>query len=920
MQNLGVVRPSSSPWASPIVLVKKKDGSLRFCIDYRELNSVTKADMFPLPRIDDLLDQLGESRFFSTLDLASGYWQVQVHQDSVEKTAFVTHQGLYEFQVMPFGLKNAPVVFQRLMQQVLRGLNPEEGLPIVSVYLDDVLVFSRTFEDHVTHLKLVIERLQDAGLKLKPSKCHFICQSVEYLGHLITPDGIRPNPQRVSAVSSFPAPTSVHEVRQFLGLTSYYRRFIKNLTKIAQPLHVLTRKGAQFEWSDGCETVTLLISAPVLCYPNFDKGFKLETDASIKGLGAVLAQDQPDGKAHPVAYASRALSPQERNYSITELEMLAVVWAVSHFRAYLYGHDVVVFSDHSAVKAVLETPNPSGKHARWWLKVFGSGLKSIKIVYRSGRENASADALSRNPTGEVPSCAEVEQVQVAAIQTPNLSDLFELNPGSSDSELSPPFQFCSFQLDFAKEQRKDPELCLLFDFLTHDKLPSDEHKARKVAAQALYFSVIDKILYFVDSKHDGRKRCAVPKHLCKQIMTESHSSPMAGHFSSEKLYKSLVRHWWWPSMYADVTKFCQSCPQCIVVNSTGRVNKPPLHPIPVQRPFQIFGVDVMDLPLTKSGNRHVVVFQDFLTKWPLVYPVKDQRAITIAKLLVQEVIPTFGVPEAVLSDHGTNLLSHLVLDLCRMMGIQKFNTTAYHPQCDGMVERFNRTLKTILRKHAAVFGEEWDTYLYGVLYAYRNIPHESTGEKPSFLLYGVDCRSPTQAALLPPSDVTVQDLDVSDYREQVVYTLSTAREIAVQSIKRAQGRYKRSYDRKARCQSFKMGDWVFVRFPQDETGRRRKLSRPWHGPYRVTILSDPDVCVSSVYYPDSSGIKVHMSRVKLSPPNLPAGFYWYGGNKKSLGHIPKWVDEMLKDEQSVAKILLMSNARVVRLDTPFISS
>lgn len=201
-----MIRPSSSPWASPIVLVKKKDGSLRFCIDYRELNSVTKADVFPLPRIDDLLDQLGESKFFSTLDLASGYWQVQVHPDTVEKTAFVTHQGLYEL------LKNAPAVFQRLMQQVLRGLNPEEGMPFVSVYLDDVLVFSRTFKEHMTHLQLVVERLLCAGLKLKPSKCHFICQRVEYLGHLITPDGIQPNPQRISAVKDFPTPKSVHEV------------------------------------------------------------------------------------------------------------------------------------------------------------------------------------------------------------------------------------------------------------------------------------------------------------------------------------------------------------------------------------------------------------------------------------------------------------------------------------------------------------------------------------------------------------------------------------------------------------------------------------------------------------------------------------------------------------------------------------
>ena len=312
MQGLGVIRPSSSDWASPNVLVKKKDGSLKFCVDYRELNSITKSDLFPLPRIDDLLDQLGQSKFFSTLDLASGYWQVQVHSNSIEKTAFITHQGLYEFQVMPFGLKNAPAVFQRLMQQVLRGLNPEEGPPFVSVYIDDILIFSRTFEDHMSHLRSVIERLHSAGLKLKPSKCHFICQTVEYLGHLITPGGVRPNPERVSAVKEFPKPTSIHEVRQFLGLTSYYRRFVRNFARVAQPLHALTRKGALFDWSPECEAAfcslkRLLISAPILCYPNFDKDFRLETDASVKGLGAVLSQQQTDQKYHPVAYVGPSL-------------------------------------------------------------------------------------------------------------------------------------------------------------------------------------------------------------------------------------------------------------------------------------------------------------------------------------------------------------------------------------------------------------------------------------------------------------------------------------------------------------------------------------------------------------------------------------------------------------------------------------
>ena len=253
MQSMGVIQPSCSPWASPVVLVRKKDGALRFCIDYRHLNEVMKPDVFPLPRMDDLLDQFSKSKYFSTLDLASGYWQVKVHPDSCEKTAFITHRGLYEFNVMLFGLKNAPALFQRLMQRVLMGLNPDDGPDFVSVYLDDVLIFSTTFTDHIQHISSVIHTLTEAGLRLKPSKCHFICQEVQYLGHLLSPDGIRPNPECISAVRDYVTPQSVKEVRQFLGLASYYRQFVHGFAKISQPLHALTQKGALFVWTPECQ-------------------------------------------------------------------------------------------------------------------------------------------------------------------------------------------------------------------------------------------------------------------------------------------------------------------------------------------------------------------------------------------------------------------------------------------------------------------------------------------------------------------------------------------------------------------------------------------------------------------------------------------------------------------------------------------
>ena len=362
--------------------------------------------------------------------------------------------------------------------------------------------------------------------------------------------------------------------------------------------------------------------------------------------------------------------------------------------------------------------------------------------------------------------------------------------------------------DIGAAQQADTEFQDLIEFLAKNIIPADPTQAKKVVAQAPLFALIDGILFFIDSKNNHCKRCVVPHQWRARIIEENHSGPMAGHFSGAKLYKSLVRHWWWPGMYTDVVNHCASCPQCAIVNSSGRVNRPPLHPIPVQRPFQIIGVDIMDLPLTTSGNRHVVVFQDFFTKWPLAFPVPDQKAFRLVKLLTEDVIPWFGVPEALLSDRGTNLLSHLMLDVCKKLGIHKLNTTAYHPQCDGMVERFNRTLKTALRKHAATYGCQWDKYLSGVLFAYRNIPHDSTGEKPSYLLFGLDCRMPSESAYLQPSPLQVAD--IQDYREELTLSLATARDIAAKAIRKAQNKYKTQYDRKATQVDYHVGDWVLV--------------------------------------------------------------------------------------------------------------
>ena len=458
MLSQGVIEQSRSPWASPVVLVSKKDGGLRYCIDYRQLNRVTKLDEFPLPRIDDTLDQLVGAKFFMTLDLAAGYWQVAMDLSDQEKTAFATYSGLYEFKKMPFGLVNAPATFQRLMEVILAGLAREGCL----VYLDDVLVMGRTMEEHNHNLVKVFDRLRTAGLRLKPKKCCFAQLEVEYLGHVVSTEGIKTDPKKAKAVSEFPTPSNVKEVCSFVGLASYYRKFIPNFSKIAGPLHALTKKDVAFIWTPECQSAfqalkQLLTTAPLLTYPKFDRPFMLETDASSDGLGAVLAQCQEDGLVRPVAYASRSLQQHKKNYGITELEGLAVVWAVKHFRHYLYGHKCKVYTDHEALKAPLNTPRPSGKLARW-----GMALPEldIEIFYRPGKVNSNADALSRSPLPEV-GAEEMPYGIVSAVA-------IEENAGVSTDDL-------------AALQREDPQLGAVITYLETGVLPEEENFAKRIA-------------------------------------------------------------------------------------------------------------------------------------------------------------------------------------------------------------------------------------------------------------------------------------------------------------------------------------------------------------------------------------------------------------------------------------------------------
>lgn len=401
-----IIEPSESPWSPPLVLVRKKDGSTRICLDYRKLNDITKKDSFPVSRIDDKLDALSGAEWFHVLDLQSGYFQVKCDENDREKTAFVTENGLYQFKVMPMGLCNAPATFERLMNKVLKGLSWKTCL----VYLDDIIVFGTEFESTLQRLHEVFDRLRMAGLKLNPKKCTLFQKSVNYLGHVVSKDGVRADSSKTEAISNWPRPTTVKEVRAFRGICLYYRRFIFDFAKYARPLNKLTEKQTLFEWTDICEEAfnimkSKLYSPPILAYPDpSGLEFILNTDCSNSALGAVISQNQ-NGHEKVIAYYSRALSKSEINYCTTRKELLAVISSIKHFHCYLYGRKFTVRTDHSSLRWITKFKDIQGQLARW-LEVLGT--YDFEIVHRPGLKHSNADSLSRRPCLDCSHCEKVE--------------------------------------------------------------------------------------------------------------------------------------------------------------------------------------------------------------------------------------------------------------------------------------------------------------------------------------------------------------------------------------------------------------------------------------------------------------------------------------------------------------------------------
>ncbi|GBM86428.1 Transposon Ty3-I Gag-Pol polyprotein [Araneus ventricosus] len=831
MVDNGIIEESSGPWASPIVLVKKKDGSTRFCVDYRKLNEITKKDSYPLPRIDDTLDALNGSQWFTTLDLKSGYWQIEIRPEDREKTAFTTGQGLWQFKVMPFGLCNAPATFERLMETVLRGLSSEACL----VYLDDIIIVGRTFEEHLNNLR----------------------KEVTYLGHVISAEGVKTDPEKIKAVVDWPRPETVHDLRSFLGLCTYYRRFVKNFSTIAKPLHKLTEAKSNFNWTEECEKSfnslkQALTSSPILTYPRTDKDFILDTDASNEGIGAVLSQNIGN-EERVIAYFSKSLGKPERNYCVTRKELLAIVKSIEHFHHYLYGRKFLLRTDHASLRWLLNFKEPEGQIARWIQRL---QEYDFEIQHRKGTSHGNADALSRRPCKE--SCK----------QCTNAEKKFGMERDISVKVVTTttvdPWSSCEIQ----KAQLEDPAIKpILEKKLNSAERPSWQEIAPESPATKRYWALWDSlhlkdgVLYRKWESDDGnscRWQLILPKSRIPEVLRETHDSASGGHFGVMKTLSKTRERFYWDRLRADVENWCRECHACGARKGPKTRTKGRLQRYNVGAPFERMALDILGpFPVTTKGNRYVLVLMDYFTKWPEAIPIPDQEASTVAEELVRSWISCYGVPMILHSDQGTNFNSALFTKLCELLGILKTRTTALHPESDGMVERFNRTILNHLSLFVSRNQTDWDTHLPLFLLAYRSAEHEVTGLTPAEMLFGRTLRLPCDILFGRPSETPSSP---NEYMKNLEARLESVHAFARERIKLASERMKTRYDSRATHHHFKEGDLVWMYNPKRRRGLSPKLQQNWEGPYTV-VKKLNDVVYRVQRSPNAKPKVIHINRL-----------------------------------------------------------
>lgn len=905
MLDQNIIQNSTSPYNSPILLVPKKnnteDKKWRLVVDYRQLNKRIVPDKFPLPRIDEILDQLGRAKYFSTLDLMSGFHQIPLQEHCKRFTAFTAGNGHYEFNRLPFGLNISPNSFQRMMTLALSGLPPECAF----LYVDDVIVIGCSLKHHLINLGKIFERMRSCNLKLNPTKCCFFKSAVTFLGHHVSATGIQPDKGKYNIIKNYPTPKNADETRRFVAFCNYYRRFIPNFAEISYPLNQLTKKNANFNWNETCQVAFLnlkqqLLSPRILKFPNFKKDFILTTDASKVACGAVLAQAYDDIEL-PVSFASRIFTKGESNKSTIERELAAIHWAIKYFRPYLYGRKFIIKTDHRPLVYLFTMKDPSSKLTQMRLDL---EEYDFTVQYIKGESNVVSDALSRvhldvhelknmyvitrsmtnnktNVPTVQPAPPESDHLRVFdamnGLEAFNLSKIsFIFNQNTNKIEL---YLFNkNYKKNFALVQDLElnnkrilkPMLQRAFEAI--DKgIPMKTNnlnmsmKTRKMAKQFAIASN-DLIFNYVDDnlfKEIGNKILRnvtvlifeKPKIVrndidIKNILDQYHNSPVGGHIGINRLYKKLRPIYFWQNMKAIITHYVKNCTKCKLNKHFTKIQTPAVVTTTPTKPFEVVSIDTVGpFPLSENGNRYAVSMQCDFTKFVILVPIPDKTATTMAKAVVEKCILIFGPMVKIKTDQGTEFKA-IFDEVCKTLKITHICSAAYHPQTIGALERNHRCLNEYLRIFCNERMNDWDNWMPYYSFCYNTTPNLDHNYTPFELLFA---RKSNIFEIIPSKISPLYNHE--SYLYEMKYRLQVAHTKVLDAIQKIKQKRTHELNQNHRSDSddIKTGDIVYLALEN-----RTKLDQVNEGPFKVISTNISNVTIVNE---KNKPIEVHKSRL-----------------------------------------------------------
>jgi hypothetical protein len=868
--DLGLVRPSRSGYSAPVLFVKKSDGSLRMVVDYRALNKKTVRDRFPLPRISDLLDRLQRAKYYTKMDLQQGFYQIRMAESDIHKTAFHGGDGLYEMVVMPMGLCNAPSTFQRMMRTVVTS--EMDGFALV--YLDDILIFSETAEEHSQHVQRVLERLRQHGLCVKRSKCEFGRTRIKFVGQVIEGGRRRIDPERICEIQELPPPSSVHEVRSFAGIINFVRDHAPHASEIMAPVTDLLKKNAKFEWGprhqEAWERVKALVASNKELYlPDPELPWVLETDASLIGLGAALYQLRPDGTKVPVCFASKRLTATEMNYPTHERELYGILYGCSTFRHYLEGVRFEVRTDHHALRYIETQPNLSRRVVRWvdYLQRFDQAITYIK-----GSENNVADFLSRLP-GIRQADVFVQPLEAGGVADgpPEAGgDAVRLQEAGGDQE-----QAWGVPRPVQPELEMDgPDWPLL---LLSDELPPGMSAEFRefLEAQRPHFQFENGVLYR-QAQPNGRRLKFVPFPQRLRLVSGTHSF---AHLHWQEVHRRLAERAWWPRMRQDIESWVRRCPRCQIHGRNNHQPQAPAVMTGIPDRFQRWGIDAVGpLPATDRGNRYILHAKEYATKWDVAVAVTNIDSITVANFIYEHIFLPFGPPAEIISDRGSQFCAQVLETYLRRQGTAHWKTSAYHPRSNGVVENGHWIITKTLAKACMGAVHRWDDFLPEALFHLRRRRNAVTGFTPYYLVYGREPVLPGDL-LEPP-----MCFDHTDPRDRAEMIARLQEEINRTDRGTAEFRRRQQaldvrdrFNLRVVEDPLSVGNWVLLKRGEVMNNHRiPKFDPKWVGPYQVTEVCDNHTYKLRRADGQEQPGRVHRDRLKrcFVDPNRPPTQPW----------------------------------------------